>query len=411
MSNKYIYIIFAAVILGANSCVSPDDMGEGPVVEQNAISLSTDLINLTSAEGEQIEIEVQTKGEWHVEGLTAGVRTWLSLSAESGADSTVVKIACIEENIYMHERIAVLSFRNDSAEAVLIIRQDSDPDRSVSLSTESVEIGGKAGEEASVVLQTSKSWVLDGYTDEIQSWLEISPSSGESGGEITLRAISSNEGPDIREALVGFRIDKVNCVWLTIVQGVFVETKTIQWANNELIAPEGASYQAFPYYTGQKFTLDGVFYDGLNGPQTAVGSITEAREYIVKDKESAAPYYIEFGPSKEASETVITFYCNHNNPQIRVRNAYIKTPALEGFKLSKVKLTSINSASQTCIYISKNIKTQQEYTVDGQYMVKFGKSDPVNVELKETVANTSYYIVSDQDRAIDSFEFYYIKVR
>lgn len=404
MNIKYISILAAVVLLF--SCAKPE---ASQMVSGDSISLSQDNIELDYNSGAYVDVKVQTEGEWVVEGLTDGVRSWLSLSAEAGVDTTVVRVATMEENVRSSVRAAVVVFHSGDAAVNMVVKQIFDPERTISLSKESISMGGQAGEESEVALQTPKIWTIEGYDEQVQAWLEVSPASGEGNSLITLRTKTVNEGPDIREAVLGFRIDAFNCVWLNVTQDVFIETRTIYWNNTTILAPEGAAYKAFPYYTATAFTSSGIYYDGKNGEQMAVGSINEVRTYLLKNVGTQDQFEFEFGPTVTPTAALLSYYCHNNNNYIRVRNAYIKTPVIEGFKLTHVTVTGINAASVSCMSISSDYAGVS--AIDGISKVKFGKPDPIDVELTQTEVDTPYYISSNNDRFIESIKLTYTKAR
>lgn len=399
------FMTMATSLIVLSSCADSVTL---PDVEQNEISLSESQIEFAYVSGGSADICVRTAGEWYVEGMTEGIQTWLSLSETEGSDTTVVRIQCNEENLYSTMRLAVLTFKAGDASANVVVRQVADPQRTVDLSVDLVAFSGKTGEESVVVLETSKAWTIEGYTDEVKSWLQVTPSSGEGGGEIRLQTISVNEGPAVREAVIGFRIDRINCVWLKVVQQVFVETRQILWEASPFKAPEGAAYDEFPYYKEYQFSETGIFYDGKDGEQTAVGSVREVRTYLIQNVGTADWIPIEFGPVVGMYDKPLTYYCNNGNPNIRASNAYIKIPAIEGFRLTHVYLISGNAASKLCITISSDDKGRNE--IEDCKSLSFGKPDPIDVEFTETQVNTPYYVVTDSDRQINSFKFTYTKV-
>ena len=403
--RRFKFMTMATALIVLSSCADSVTL---PDVEQNEISLSESQIEFAYVSGGSADICVRTAGEWYVEGMTEGIQTWLSLSETEGSDTTVVRIQCNEENLYSTMRLAVLTFKAGDASANVVVRQVADPQRTVDLSVDLVAFSGKTGEESVVVLETSKAWTIEGYTDEVKSWLQMTPSSGEGGGEIRLQTISVNEGPAVREAVIGFRIDRINCVWLKVVQQVFVETRQILWEASPFKAPEGAAYDEFPYYKEYQFSETGIFYDGKDGEQTAVGSVREVRTYLIQNVGTADWIPIEFGPVVGMYDKPLTYYCNNGNPNIRASNAYIKIPAIEGFRLTHVNLISGNAASKLCITISSDDKGRNE--IEDCKSLSFGKPDPIDVEFTETQVNTPYYVVTDSDRQINSFKFTYTKV-
>ena len=412
MKNKLTLMAFISAGMILFSCAdkieAPGHIEKGNL---SAISLSETSLEFGCNQTEAVEISVRTTGAWQVEGLNESIREWLEVSVESGSDTTLVQVRCKEENLHMDMRLAVLTFKSSDAYASLIVKQKSDPERRISLSEARVDLGGKEGEEGVISVITSKAWTLEGYDESVQSWLEVTPVSGDAECSVTLRSKAKNEGDSPREALIGFRIDRVNCVWLTVSQNIFIETRELYWTVSEIKAPEGASYTGFPYYKDQSFTATGVFYDGKNGGQTAVGSITETRTYLLQNAQAQEWFPMEFGVIRtpDLDKKVFTFYCNHNSSEIRVRNAYLKIPAIEGFKISHVKVTSINASPINAVSISSD--PEGNAPIEDINRLAFGKTSPLDVELTETEAGTPYYISWNGDRFVDSFKFTYTQVK
>ena len=135
MNIKYISIL--AVVVLAFSCAKPE---ASQMVSGDSISLSQDKIELDYNSGAYVDVKVQTEGEWVVEGLTEGVRSWLSFSEEAGVDTTVVRVLAKEENIRSSVRAAVVVLRSGDATVNMVVKQLFDPDRTISLSVESISV-------------------------------------------------------------------------------------------------------------------------------------------------------------------------------------------------------------------------------------------------------------------------------
>lgn len=87
------------------SCNKPEE--DDP---RAAISLSLTSAEYAHGGGREVSVEVTARGEWHVEGLTEGVRNWISVTPESGIGNATVTIACIAANVGDIDRYAVVDF-------------------------------------------------------------------------------------------------------------------------------------------------------------------------------------------------------------------------------------------------------------------------------------------------------------
>ncbi len=219
------FLSIAIALAAVLSCNRPENPGpENPEEKPlDSISLSVDRIDFASGSGESAQIEVTTDGEWNVSGYTDGVKQWLEVDAISGNGSGTVILKTIEINPYDTKRMAVLEFTRGTASATVLIQQFSDPERTVNLSVDKIDFAGPAGEKQTLNVVTAKAWSLDGYTDELKTWLSVTPVEADSGMEVTLETLDINEDTEPRHAVIGFRLDRVNVAWLTVSQAPGLE--------------------------------------------------------------------------------------------------------------------------------------------------------------------------------------------
>ena len=221
--KRFLYFTtISALLFSCNPTENPGGENKGEETS-DSISLSTDKAEFASSSGETKQIEVTASGEWSVSGYTEGVQQWLLADIISGKGNDTVSISSIELNPYDTKRMAVLVFKCGKASASLLVQQYPDPERTISLSADQVDFSGPLGETETVNVVTAKAWTLEEYPDEVKSWLSISPESGTSGAEITLKTLDINEDILPREARVCFSIDRVNKAWLTITQAPGLE--------------------------------------------------------------------------------------------------------------------------------------------------------------------------------------------
>ena len=221
MNMKYLYKVMLLSIAFFWSCSGSQKEKEEPAPqpeEQDEISVSENTLSMDPDQGSTVSVEITTDGDWTLSGLTEGVRYWLGASAEEGHGNATVTFSCVETNPYDDERIAVLTFKSGEAAAPVVLRQKGDPTRTVSISAESLVFSGPENEELTVDVTTPKAWTLEGYTDEVKNWVEVSPVSGEGNATVTFKALSRNMDLSNRIAELGFRIDRVHCASLEVSQ-------------------------------------------------------------------------------------------------------------------------------------------------------------------------------------------------
>lgn len=216
---KRIALLLFAGFAALWSCETVEEGGgKVPEQEKGSIALSRSTISFNADGDVSDTLQIFTEGEWTVSGYGEGTKTWLGLSAESGNGNAVITLSCTAFNPYDEERLAVLTFTSENATAFLLIKQAADPTRRISISKDSLMLNPAIGSEDTVMIVCSKPWALEGYTEEMQEWLSISPISGEGDAEVIIRSLKINEETEIRNATVGFRLDRVHAVELTISQ-------------------------------------------------------------------------------------------------------------------------------------------------------------------------------------------------
>lgn len=221
MKYRYLFLILAAAAFCA--CDAAKESGPDPVNPvippvQNPITLSEKTLSILPEEGSTVSVDVTTEGDWVLSGMTDGVKMWLGVSATEGHGNATVTFTCLETNPYDDSRMAVLVFKNDEMKVPVVIHQDGDPTRTVSLSADALSFSGPENEEITLDVITSKPWTLEGYTEEVKTWMTASPLSGEGNATITLKSLSRNMSLNDRITSLGFRIDRIHCAYVTVAQ-------------------------------------------------------------------------------------------------------------------------------------------------------------------------------------------------
>ena len=178
------------------------------------ISLSNANVSFGSAQGESEIITVQTSKAWTLEGYTEEIKQWLSISPTEGNGETQVTLSTITPGAETEVRTAELSFRIDRINfASLVVSQK--PAISISVEPESITLESGAGESNTIQVIPSTAllqWTIQGYTDAVSAWLDISLLQGNGAATVTLSSKTVNESEEDRDAQLTVTIaEGVSC--------------------------------------------------------------------------------------------------------------------------------------------------------------------------------------------------------
>lgn len=169
--------------------------------------------------GQELTITVDSDSAWIIKGISEGVRRWLEVNYSGQEGQSAVIVRCIEANPFDEKRVAMLDFViGDQVKETVVVSQYSDPDRTVNLSSDRLDFTAAAGEEKSVSVITNKEWMIEGYTEEVASWVEVTPISGTGVSEVKVKMLCAGSEFENRSVELGFRIDRVHCAYLHIFQ-------------------------------------------------------------------------------------------------------------------------------------------------------------------------------------------------
>ena len=517
MKYRHLFILItAATVLFA--CNGKEDPQPKPDPEDTSfVTLSLKSLDLAPDEGSTASVDVITEDAWTLEGMSEGVREWLSVDAEQGTGNATLTFSSLGFNPYNETRMAVLTVRSGKASARVIVKQANDPERVITLSEEALAFTGAAGQELTVNVETTKPWELDGYTDEMKEWLSVEPVSGETNATVTLKVLNDNMDIADRVAQLGFRIDRVHCAKLNVsqttsltirasdsvvpdfpfdkpseaqviiltntdkypwhVEGLTAEVKT--WLSvtpesatglettvtiktltaNESVNPRTATltfclsekvacsvtvtqkpealqtivitwkaggnktdstvkggemspHSKFPWVDGWT-TLGDVnreWKNGYNGEVVKKGKYDVTATWLFQDYVTKEWVPFEMGPIRTDATTGI-YYQQQESTNVRWAWSYIKIPARAGYRITHIKMTSINSASNATLVFGTDKTARNGFLEESAARVTFGKENPLDKEFNSTEPNTDYYLGSILDRTFDSFEFTYTEVR
>lgn len=612
---------FAALLW---SCETAEESGENgkPTPEpKGSIELSQNIVSFKPDSTATATIDVTASGEWTVSGYGEGTKTWLSLSAESGTGAGSVTLECTEFNPYDEDRMAVLTFICEDAQALLLVKQISDTLRNIKVSPDTLFFTGVVDEAKVAQITTAKAWTLEGMTDELGAWLTVSAAEGEGDAEITVTTTDINEELTPRLATLAFRIDRVHTAELVISQPCGIEislgstslefgadggeskeinilcnAKTKPWniegvdeaalewlsfsatsgtgnatvqigtktANSDairhgtftvrvdaehaaqfevtqgssmgiIVLPETLDFAgdevgeksvtvtstttSIPWYiegytdevktwlsidtesaqalstevkistlnanngtedrvATLKFHLTSDIYstvtvtqasialktyvfswkgvasksgtptvkggdmsphdkfpwvdawttlnsvdrewkNGYNGDVVRKGDYAVTATWLFQDNNTKEWIPLEMGPIRNAvlntsdptKYSIQVYYQNQENYYIRWAWAYIKLPAMPGYRITHIKMTGTNAASNATLLFGTNKNALNGFLEESANRVTFGKNDPLDREFTTTQVNTDYYLGSALDRTFDSLEVTYTEVR
>lgn len=223
--KRLIHILLVAlpalpILIG---CDKPIDPLQKP--EYN-LTVSESSLYFGCESAQELTLTVNSDQSWTIEGISDGVKRWLEVEYTGEEGTSTVTVRCIEANPFDEKRIAMLDFMVEGkVKQTVIISQYSDPERTINLSHDRLEFAAAAGEEQTLSVITNKEWKIEGYTDELASWVEVTPTSGVGVTEVKVRMLSPGSEYENRTAELGFRIDRVHCAYLSIFQKTSSEIK------------------------------------------------------------------------------------------------------------------------------------------------------------------------------------------
>ena len=214
--KKYSFMI-TLFLLAIFSCQEKNEPSRQE--DQEEISLSFEILEFGPEAGEGYDVQITSSTAWEMTGWTDALDGWLSVDKKSGDGDETIHISTKETNPYHEDRVATLTFAIEKGpRAKLCIKQISDPARTISLSQENVRLGSAQGESEVITVLTSKPWTLEGYTDEVRQWLNISAVEGNGETAITLTTLIAGAETETRTAELTFRLDRINASILHVSQ-------------------------------------------------------------------------------------------------------------------------------------------------------------------------------------------------
>jgi len=399
------------------------------VTQAPGIELKIDKneLNFTAEGGEQQTLNVSCNSptkQWTVEGYNTEVQQWLGLDITKGIGDKTLSFTTLGKNNDL-TKTAYLTIRLDSKRYLdFTVTQASGLE--ISVSPEKLDFGGNEADSKSVVVTTNTdkyAWEVEGYTEDVQKWLKLDVVSAASlSKQITVSTLGANTtGSDLNAELKFKLTDGVEATLNVCQEKKQAALKIISWTGDSkeqtITAPAGKDYNYLPYTTGSDPSANPVWTDGPDGPEMCTGYFKYTRDYVFKMDKTAnvgSSYTLELGASTPETKC---FYGNlkvHGYSGYRTRNAYVKIPAIPGFKLTGVKVICGNAADKansvaiaTNTSISATTAPTAANVLEGKSQLTLGKPTPVNVSFTKTEANTAYYLFITQDRLITGFTLTY----
>lgn len=179
-----------------------------------------DVLKFDAELGEGKTVKIVTAKSWLVEaGKEAGEEGWIELSHNAGEGESEITVNTVQVNEEPETRVAEFKVRIDRVNSVpFYVSQPS----IVKISTDKsfVELGKEAVSTGKILLSSNaktKSWKVEGYTDEVKQWLSIDKTEGIGDTEITFTTVSKNDGP-VHLATLVFKVDDIHYVEVEVKQ-------------------------------------------------------------------------------------------------------------------------------------------------------------------------------------------------
>ena len=405
------------------------------ITQACGIELSLDKTQLDfNAEGNQtlslsVKCNAVTKS-WQIVGVDASVLEWLDFSATSGTGDQDVAISTKSENKDAVRQASFTVKVDDQHTAVFTVTQSS----SMEIHVTPVELvfSGENTESKNVTVTSTTAsipWYIEGYTDDVKAWLSIDTETASAlESTISIATLSLNESIEDRKATLRFHLTDSIFDEITVTQPMKpLQQYIITWkagtvGSLTVKGGEMSPHDKFPWADAEGWaTLSNVnkeYKNGKGGEVVRKGDYAVTATWLFQDFVTKEWIPLEMGPIREpvvnaagTGYTVAVYYMNHESANIRWGWSYIKIPAKAGYRLTHVKMTAINAASNATLLLGTNKNATNGFLEESANRVTFGKNDPLDRELSTTEPNTDYYLGCVLDRQFDSFEFTYTEVR
>ena len=128
--NIKIYLAAILTLVFFISC----QQTENPDTEKvNTISINPTSVEFKMRKGEEVQIDVEADGEWHLAELNDAISKWISVEPKSGYGDETVTVTCIEDTPYDYDRYAVLEFISGNTAPKLVVMQQGAPSRHITI--------------------------------------------------------------------------------------------------------------------------------------------------------------------------------------------------------------------------------------------------------------------------------------
>lgn len=391
-----------------------------------SLTIASNKFEFSPAGGETKQLVIQTnatKKEWTIEGIDEAALSWLSFSKTSGLGEATVDITTKGENLDAIRQASFTVKLDDNHTAEFTVSQATA--LTISVSPTSLSFSSTAAETKSVTVASSTSsvnWTVEGYTDAVKAWLNVATLSGSGAGTVVnISTLGENRTASDRQATLTFRLTADIAATLTVSQPkIPIQKYKIHWVANGTTTNQvvkggsGSPLTNFPWVKAD--SMDGAdFFDGKDGTSAVANkNYEQTGTWSFKNSENDDWVSLEMGPTAKSSATVVVYYCNHKNYNIRFQRSYIKIPVKEGYRLSHIKMISADAADALTTNKALTLATTTSGTtgvVESIRRVDWNKDTPFDKELTSTTKNTAYYISSFIDRTLTEFEFTYTEVR
>lgn len=262
---------------------------------------SDDVLRFNAELGDGKNVKIVTSKPWIVEtGKEVGPEGWISLSQNAGEGESEITVNTVQVNEEPETRVAELNVRIDRVNSVpFFVSQPS----IVKISTDKsfVELGKEADSIEKVLLSSNaktKSWKLEGYTDEIKQWLSIDKTEGVGDTEITFKTVAKNDGP-VHLATLVFKVDDIH----------YVEVEVKQKSSLEISAnPESLEFAM----------------DKAESKDVVITSTTTVYPWTIANYDDSVKAWLDINTTTYAGSTTVTFSTKGENRTAADRVANIE---------------------------------------------------------------------------------------
>ncbi len=234
---------------GNYTCKITNTVVKGLTIETNTITLSLkeeiarfldiqkNFMDLGNASNSSETISITSNTTWNINET----QSWISVSTTSGINYGTVTVKATSANTSTSSRTGTVTITGDGvASKTITVTQEGTPvAKTLTVSSSSIALASASNSSSTFSINSNTSWTISAN----QSWISITPTSGNNNGAITIQATSENSSNSSRSTNITISSSGISKIINVIQEGTIVDIAT-----KELVWDDG-----FEYYSSNTF--------------------------------------------------------------------------------------------------------------------------------------------------------------